>query len=61
MIDIEVRFEFPERNDLSSKNLYPSIVRKDRPLIKVDCASLPANLIESEFFGHHPSRSDAQT
>jgi len=26
--------------------------RKDRPLIKVDCAALPANLIESELFGH---------
>jgi transcriptional regulator with GAF, ATPase, and Fis domain len=26
--------------------------RKDRPLVKVDCASLPATLIESELFGH---------
>jgi PAS domain S-box-containing protein len=26
--------------------------RKKRPLIKVDCAALPANLIESELFGH---------
>ncbi len=26
--------------------------RKDRPLIKVDCASLAANLIENELFGH---------
>ena len=52
VIDVEVRFECPARNDLSSKNLYPSIVRKERPLIKVDCAGLPANLIESELFGH---------
>jgi len=26
--------------------------RKDRPLIKINCTTLPANLIESELFGH---------
>ncbi|MGB3210815.1 MAG: sigma 54-interacting transcriptional regulator [Desulforhopalus sp.] len=32
--------------------IHNTSLRKDRPLIKINCAALPANLIESELFGH---------
>ena len=32
--------------------IHSSSSRKDRALIKINCATLPANLIESELFGH---------
>lgn len=38
--------------ELIARALHNRSNRKDRPLIKVDCAGLPANLIESELFGH---------
>ena len=38
--------------ELIARALHSRSSRKDRPLIKVDCAGLAANLIESEFFGH---------
>jgi len=36
---------------LIARAIHQASTRKDRPLIHVDCASLPANLIESELFG----------
>jgi formate hydrogenlyase transcriptional activator len=38
--------------ELIARALHSASSRKDRPLIKVDCASLPSNLIENELFGH---------
>jgi len=38
--------------ELIARAIHNASPRKGRPLIKVDCASLPANLIESELFGH---------
>ena len=38
--------------ELVARALHSSSLRKNRVLIKVNCATLPANLIESELFGH---------
>ncbi len=38
--------------ELVARALHSSSLRKNRALIKVNCATLPANLIESELFGH---------
>jgi len=38
--------------ELIARAIHSAGQRKERPLIKIDCASLPANLIESELFGH---------
>ena len=38
--------------ELVARALHNASRRKDRPLVKVDCTTLPSNLIESELFGH---------
>jgi chemotaxis protein methyltransferase CheR len=38
--------------ELIARAIHHNSNRKERPLIKVDCAALPVNLIESELFGH---------
>ena len=38
--------------ELIARAIHSISPRSQRPLIKVDCAMLPANLIESELFGH---------
>lgn len=38
--------------ELLAEAIHFSSKRKDKPLIKVNCASIPDNLIESELFGH---------
>lgn len=38
--------------DVAARLLHLSCANRDRPFVHVDCASLPAELIESELFGH---------
>jgi transcriptional regulator with GAF, ATPase, and Fis domain len=38
--------------ELIARELHRRSRRKDKPLVRVNCASIPKNLYESEFFGH---------
>jgi two-component system, NtrC family, response regulator AtoC len=38
--------------DVAARLLHASYANSDKPFVHVDCASLPAELIESELFGH---------
>jgi PAS domain S-box-containing protein len=38
--------------ELIARAIHSSSLRKEKPLIKINCAALPAGLVESELFGH---------
>ena len=38
--------------ELFARAVHAASPRRDRTLVKVNCAAIPANLMESEFFGH---------
>ncbi|MGP8237421.1 MAG: sigma 54-interacting transcriptional regulator, partial [Limisphaerales bacterium] len=38
--------------DLVAHEIHRRSPRKDNPLVRVNCASIPKDLFESEFFGH---------
>jgi PAS domain S-box-containing protein len=38
--------------ELVARSIHNCSTRRDKPMVKVNCAAIPASLIESEFFGH---------
>jgi formate hydrogenlyase transcriptional activator len=38
--------------ELAARAIHARSARRDRPLVKVNCSTLPSDLIESELFGH---------
>ena len=51
-ITVLVRGESGTGKELVARSLHLHSQRKDGPFVVVDCASIPATLIESELFGH---------
>jgi chemotaxis protein methyltransferase CheR len=38
--------------ELIARAIHQSSLHKDRPMVKINCATIPSNLLESELFGH---------